>query len=245
MIRGDSRNRGVSCVRETERALPICRNEWAARGAPVDPRSRLRRNASRSSDRYRQVRCLQSAPRSQTRSADRVPASGGPRGVWTDLEGAVNDVEAMRVVLVTRFGFKREDVHTLQNGEATRAAILRSVKRWLIDSAVEGDVSFFYYAGHGSQVRNSRSREPDKMDESLVPADSNAGQPDIRDKELTALLNQALDKHVLLTVVLDSCHSGSMSRGQIGSIRSEACPPMLAMLPIRATHRLSNRAGRS
>jgi hypothetical protein len=73
-------------------------------------------------------------------------------------------------------------------------------------------VRFFFYAGHGSQVANSRSRETDKLDESLVPADSNAGAADIRDKELAALFG-ALDPAVLLTVVFDSCHSGSIGRG--------------------------------
>ncbi|RYF87897.1 MAG: hypothetical protein EOO03_09640, partial [Chitinophagaceae bacterium] len=36
---------------------------------------------------------------------------------------------------------------------------------------------------------------------------------DIRDKELAVYFNQLLDKGVLLTVILDSCHSGSIGRG--------------------------------
>jgi Caspase domain len=138
---------------------------------------------------------------------------GRPLNVWSDLEGAVNDVEALRQVLVARYGFKADDVHLLTNAEATRNRILTDTRKWLIDSASSGDVSFFFYAGHGSQVKNTRSDEADKLDESIVPADANRGALDVRDKELAALFGQALDKNVLLTAMFDSCHSGSIARG--------------------------------
>ena len=54
----------------------------------------------------------------------------------------------------------------------------------LAAAASKDDVVFVYFAGHGSQVRNSKSDEPDLLDESIVPADSRRGAPDIRDKEL-------------------------------------------------------------
>jgi hypothetical protein len=113
---------------------------------------------------------------------------------------------------VARFGFSRDNVHLIVNRAATRDQILKSIRTWLVDGATAGDVSFFYYAGHGSQVRNTQSSEPDKLDESLVPADSSRGAPDIRDKEIVRLFAEALDKHVLLTLGFDSCHSGSISR---------------------------------
>lgn len=149
------------------------------------------------------------APR-QARPA--AGAADSARGSWSNLEGAVNDVEALHAVLLTRYGFAAADVQVLRNREATRARILEEARAWLIDGARAGDVRFFFYAGHGSQVANSRSREADKLDESLVPADSNTGASDIRDKELAALF-AALDPAVLLTIVFDSCHSGSIGRG--------------------------------
>ena len=111
-----------------------------------------------------------------------------------------------------RFGFKAEEIHVLRNNEATRARVLTETKEWL-GRGEPGDVRLFFYAGHGSQVKNSLSEEADKLDESIVPADANVGALDIRDKELAALFNQALDNKLLVTVIFDSCHSGSIARG--------------------------------
>jgi broad specificity phosphatase PhoE len=91
------------------------------------------------------------------------------------------------------------------------------MRKYLVDEAHDGDVLLFYYAGHGSQVRNSLSYKPDKQDETIVPWDANVGAWDIRDKEIARLFNEALDKHkVTLTAIFDSCHSGSVARGLAG-----------------------------
>jgi hypothetical protein len=83
----------------------------------------------------------------------------------------------------------------------------------LIEAAKPGDISVFVFAGHGSRMRNEGSDEADKMDQTLVPADSENGVPDIRDKELARLYRKAAEKRILLTVIADSCHSGGVSRG--------------------------------
>lgn len=142
----------------------------------------------------------------------------------TDLDGAINDVEALRAVLVARFGFKTENVHVLRNGEATRDRIFTEMRNWLVSAGAKGDVGLFFYAGHGSQVRNSKSKELDGMDESIVPADARLGRPDIRDKEFAALFDSALDKGIVLTAIFDSCHSGSISRGVTVRGRSRFVP---------------------
>src|SRR6266511_267824 len=143
--------------------------------------------------------------------AQRAPAFG--RGTWTDLDGAVNDAIAFKELLVARFGFRATDIILLTNAEATREGILGAFRKHLVEQAQRDDVALFFYAGHGSRVRNSRTDEPDGMDEALVPEDSYKGMPDIRDKELSRLFNVALDKGVSLTVIADSCHSGSIARG--------------------------------
>jgi caspase domain-containing protein len=132
---------------------------------------------------------------------------------WRDLEGAVNDVHLVREMLVARYGFAAREIAALTDRAATRAAILRGIETHLVRQAGPGDVVLFYFSGHGSQVRNSRSDEPDGRDETLVPADSRAGAPDIRDKELRRLFNRILDRGARLTVVVDTCHSGSVARG--------------------------------
>ena len=58
------------------------------------------------------------------------------------------------------------------------------------------------------------SEEQDKLDEAIVPVDAAEGAPYIRDKELAPLFDRILDNGVMLTIVFDCCHSGSLSRGQ-------------------------------
>lgn len=145
-------------------------------------------------------------------AAGKAPAGAGVRGRITDLGGAVNDAQAMRDVLQARFAFAPGDVTMLTDQQATRAAILGGIERLLAQSS-RGDVAVFYYAGHGSQRRNSLSPEASKLDQTLVPADANAGVFDIRDKELARAFNQFVDKGVELVLIFDSCHSGSVARG--------------------------------
>lgn len=141
-----------------------------------------------------------------------APVEGG-RITWTDLNGAVNDVVAIRDILQARFGMPASDVLLLTNSMATREAILNGFQGHLAQGLARGDRALFYYSGHGSQVANSKSREADGKDETLVPADANRGSSDIRDKELRRRYNQLLDQGILLTVIMDSCHSGSAARG--------------------------------
>jgi hypothetical protein len=147
--------------------------------------------------------------------APTAPSSPAPAAgrQWPSLTGALNDVHAIGEMLTLLYGFEGSDIVILTDQHATRAAILRAIQEQLVDRAAPGDVLFFYYAGHGSQVRNSLSDEPDLLDESLVPADSLRGAPDIRDKELRPLFNCILDRGARLTILLDSCHSGSGARG--------------------------------
>jgi hypothetical protein len=143
---------------------------------------------------------------------------GGRR--WGDLDGAANDARAVADLLRSKFGFAKDEIRMLTNREATRAAILDGLDHWLLAEPGKGGSRFFYFAGHGSQVPNSRSREADKRDETLVPADGATGAPDIRDKELRERFSRAVKASAPVTVVLDSCNSGSATRGiQAGKAR--------------------------
>lgn len=147
-------------------------------------------------------------------TASTLPPAGPKqhRG-WPDLQGAANDVRILAEMLVLRHRFERKHVVTLTNQQATRAAILRAIEEHLVRPARKGDVVFYYFAGHGAQVPNAASDEPDRLDESIVPADSRRGAADIRDKELRPLFNQILDRGAHLTLLLDHCHSGGGFRG--------------------------------
>ena len=135
------------------------------------------------------------------------------RNTWSNLDGAVNDAKSMKDMLVTKYGFKEKDIVLLTEQNATRDGILNALRDHLLKPATAQDISFFYYAGHGSQVLNSKSKEEDKKDESIVPYDSNKGAMDIRDKELAKIFNEIEAKKIQLVAVFDSCHSGSIGRG--------------------------------
>ena len=129
-----------------------------------------------------------------------------------DLEGSVNDVQAVGDLLRARFGFESAHMTFLLDTAATREHILAAIRR-LGDAAQPGDVVLFYYAGHGSQRRNSLSARPTKVDQTIVPVDANAGVFDVRDKELARLFGALVNKRVALTLIFDSCHSGAITRG--------------------------------
>lgn len=149
--------------------------------------------------------------------AGRQASNAVPAGrVFTNLAGAVNDVHLMRYILLSVYKFKPEEIVTLTDGAANRDAILNAIRSHLIDGAQRDDVCLLYFSGHGSQVKNSRSEELDRMDESIVPADTREGVADIRDKELRRLFRPLLDRGARLTIILDSCHSGSGTRGLPG-----------------------------
>jgi hypothetical protein len=161
-------------------------------------------------------------------SASRLAAirAAAPDRDWPNLAGAVNDTAAMRELLVLLHGFDTRDIVTLNDQSATRSAMLSAANR-LAAEAAKDDVIFFYFSGHGSQVKNSRSDEPDKLDESIVPADSRRGADDIRDKELRRIFNAILDRGARLTVMIDACHSGSAARGLLTLARPRGIRPDL------------------
>lgn len=140
-------------------------------------------------------------------------ASSDRRGDMPDLDGAVNDAREMARVLAGKYQFRSID--TVYEERASREGILAAIRR-LVDVSRPGDVVVFYYAGHGSQRYNSAapaSVSANRLDQTIVPADANVGQFDIRNIELTALFDQLLAKDVQLTLIFDSCNSGSAVRG--------------------------------
>ena len=141
------------------------------------------------------------------------PSSKVGRLEFPDLEGCRNDALAVQSLIVSKFNFVNKNIDTLFNESATREGILNGLNS-MLEKSKSGDIVFLYYAGHGSQVRNSLSFEADKKDQTIVPSDTwKEGVRDIRDKELSKIFNAFLDKNVKLTVIFDCCHSGSLSRG--------------------------------
>ncbi|MHC5599414.1 MAG: caspase family protein [Nostoc sp.] len=134
------------------------------------------------------------------------------------LKGCVNDVMLQKELLIYRFGFKPEDIRILTDKQATRQGILTAFEEHLIKQAKPGDVVVFHYSGHGSQVEDRDRDSPDGLNSTFVPVDSQysvVGGPvqDIMGHTLFLLMYALKTDNV--TVVLDSCHSGGGTRGNL------------------------------
>ena len=128
-------------------------------------------------------------------------------GTSSALRGCVNDSRMIETLLRTRYGF--EDITLLLDNEATTDNMRKALNK-LVDSAVTGDVLFFHYSGHGSQVFNQKDDddiEPDGLDEIICPVDLDWKEKMIRDDELKEIFDR-VPNGVNLTVFLDCCNSG-------------------------------------
>ncbi|MGD0859053.1 MAG: caspase family protein [Terracidiphilus sp.] len=158
-------------------------------------------------------------------------------GAFENLDGAVNDAQAMADLLTSpKFGFPADNVVLLTNpgaphprpgvvvlpaGQTSRDGILAALQKYLVDLPQRGDTVVFYDASHGSLRVNSKGSKLTVLvngsyvhaDSTLVPADAYKGGFDVRDREITRIFNAALDKGIHLTAIFDSCHSGGISRG--------------------------------
>ena len=135
---------------------------------------------------------------------------------WSELDGSINDVEALAQELRRR-GF---DVRTLTNEQATHAGILQAFREQLVarTQAGRGDVALFHFSGHGMQIPddNGVPDEADGYDEAIIPFDNKGVRDysaDIRDDEIGMAIAELRQKTQNIVVFLDSCHAGSATRG--------------------------------
>ncbi len=130
----------------------------------------------------------------------------------SDLNGAVNDVELVKSVLIGKFDFEPENVVSLTNSQATHKGIIDTIRAHLSQSK-PGDVAFIHYSGHGSQMLDTNGDEEDRLDETIVPHDSRQGNVfDISDDQINSLMQEISAKTPNVVLILDSCHSGTAAR---------------------------------
>ena len=70
-----------------------------------------------------------------------------------DLRGCVNDVKNIYQLLTQHFDFKQDNIRVLTDKRSTFDAIYDRLV-WLVKDSKPGDVLFFHFSGHGSQVRD-------------------------------------------------------------------------------------------
>lgn len=132
---------------------------------------------------------------------------------WPKLSHAVRDAQAVRESLVTRFGFRADNVTLLTDAEATRANILKALNERFGDAkrVKRDDRVFVFFAGHGSTRKLPSGREVGY----IVPVDAglNDLQADaIAMPQLQEVAEAITAKHALF--VIDACYSGlGLTRG--------------------------------
>jgi hypothetical protein len=128
------------------------------------------------------------------------------------LSGCHNDVKNMKEYLMTIHGFEERNMTVLMDDgysiSPTRTNITQAYAN-LVRSSLPDDTVFMHYSGHGGRVRDTSGDEDDGYDETLIPVDfERAGQ--ITDDELFKVLVQPMPKGVLVTSLMDCCHSGTV-----------------------------------
>ncbi|MGB7923285.1 MAG: caspase family protein [Pyrinomonadaceae bacterium] len=155
-----------------------------------------------------------------------------PDGMWyASLKGCVRDISRVEAFLKDDLGIASDQIIklTASSGDATEpteppeqwptyANIVAGFHR-LIEMARPGAQVYIHYSGHGGRVPSlpqwREHKGEDGLDETLVPVDIGSVEtPYVRDVELMFLLQTMVEKGLLVTVVLDSCHAGSATRSK-------------------------------
>lgn len=119
------------------------------------------------------------------------------------LTGAVNDADSWRKYLLERFT-ENPQIHSLQNGAATKEAVLDVIKLQC-KQAQAGDHLFFFFAGHGQNQADGQTFN------TIILHDYDAANPTqglIAENEFRLLTDQLIPPGVSFTLMLDT-HAGS------------------------------------
>ncbi|WP_347901556.1 alkaline phosphatase family protein [Pseudomonas purpurea] len=144
------------------------------------------------------------------------------------LDGCINDTYLISRML-QESGYDAGDIRLLHNERATRANFVERLE-WLVEGARAGDERMLFYSGHGTQLpAYGASQEADRMDETLVLYDfdwddENTHFTDKLFRQFYSHLPFDPDGHgAKLTVMLDCCNAGGMTRGA-GRVRGITPP---------------------
>ncbi len=134
---------------------------------------------------------------------------------------ADHDVPLIQKTLIG-MGFQEDNIIYLKDEQATKTGMMNAFNE-LLEKVSEGDEVVIHYSGHGHQIFDDNGDEIDGLDECLVCYDAPmkmengyTGDKHFRDDEMGVVVEKfrvklGKDGHLLL--FLDSCHSGTGTRG--------------------------------
>ncbi|KAI9278636.1 caspase domain-containing protein [Phascolomyces articulosus] len=134
-------------------------------------------------------------------------------GTSAELNGCVNDAKALKEFLVDQYDFPESNIRLLTDDgedEASHPTCTNIVNgmRWLVNEPEPNDSYFFFYSGHGTQVKDTSGDEPDGFDEAICPLDADENGVLI-DDDMHELLVTPLPAGARLTAMFDCCFSGT------------------------------------
>lgn len=150
-------------------------------------------------------------------------------GYYPSLNGCVRDISLVEDFLKQKIGLIEENILKLTSTNDNSGKPPELKDKWptyenmvaafgkITDLAQPKDQVYIHYAGHGGRTKTliPQLKGKDGLDETLVPIDiGNSEARYLRDIEISHLLKKMVDKELIVTVVLDSCHSGGATRGR-------------------------------
>jgi hypothetical protein len=132
-----------------------------------------------------------------------------------NLGGCVNDMKAINALLVNQFGFDQANVRHLYNADATKKNFMELMLS-MVKICKRGDAFVFYYSGHGVWMNNNFNNSDQAVkkgkSQAIVMSDlytENWGCL-VRDETIKEILNNFIDKKVIVTSVFDCCFSANL-----------------------------------
>jgi len=157
-----------------------------------------------------------------------------PNRLYKSLKGAVRDINLVGDYLLKTLNIPSEKIFKLTSPNPEVAETIETkdpeptyeniVAKFhaITEIAQPGEQVYIHYSGHGGRTTTiyPELKGNDQLDEGIVPIDvGNESGRYLRDVELATLLKRMTDKGLIVTLVLDSCHSGEATRGDDVAIR--------------------------
>lgn len=165
-----------------------------------------------------------------------------PNRLYKSLKGCVRDINLVNAYLQTSVHpvhtwkllspnpevFDLAEIQSTQENISPTYANIINAFTEITETAQAGDLIYIHYSGHGGRAATVYPdlKGEGQNDEGIVPLDiGDHNGRYIRDVEIATLLKRMTDKGLIVTLVLDSCHSGGATRGD-AEIRSAAVTDM-------------------